>query len=87
MRDPGKRGQGRGSLIWGSPGDLGVVREGTRACFRQEAGKDNYVKDLPGHLKPFETLLAQNQGGQAFLVGNQVRAQPRLASLVFWGGS
>ncbi|XP_006893465.1 PREDICTED: glutathione S-transferase P-like [Elephantulus edwardii] len=37
-----------------------------------EAGKDNYVKALPGHLKPFETLLSQNKGGQAFIVGDQI---------------
>lgn len=38
----------------------------------QEEGKDDYVKALPGHLKPFETLLSQNQGGKAFIVGDQV---------------
>ncbi|XP_015424442.1 PREDICTED: glutathione S-transferase P, partial [Myotis davidii] len=37
-----------------------------------EAGKEDYVKELPGRLKPFETLLSQNQGGQAFIVGNQI---------------
>ncbi|XP_060031913.1 glutathione S-transferase P [Erinaceus europaeus] len=37
-----------------------------------EAGKEAYVKALPGHLKPFETLLSQNQGGKAFLVGDQI---------------
>ncbi|KAF6103573.1 glutathione S-transferase pi 1 [Phyllostomus discolor] len=37
-----------------------------------EAGKDDYVKELPGRLKPFETLLSQNRGGQAFIVGDQV---------------
>ncbi|XP_012581054.1 PREDICTED: glutathione S-transferase P isoform X2 [Condylura cristata] len=37
-----------------------------------EAGKADYVKALPGHLKPFETLLSQNQGGQAFIVGDQI---------------
>ncbi|KAI5929646.1 Glutathione S-transferase P [Manis javanica] len=37
-----------------------------------EAGKEDYVKALPGHLKPFETLLSQNQGGQAFIVGDQI---------------
>ncbi|KAM7086080.1 glutathione S-transferase P-like isoform 2-T2 [Molossus nigricans] len=34
--------------------------------------KAQYVEELPGHLKPFETLLAQNQGGQAFIVGDQI---------------
>ena len=37
-----------------------------------EEGKARYMQELPGHLKPFETLLAQNQGGQAFIVGNQI---------------
>uniref|UniRef100_F7BU09 Glutathione S-transferase n=1 Tax=Equus caballus TaxID=9796 RepID=F7BU09_HORSE len=37
-----------------------------------EEGKARYVQELPGHLKPFETLLAQNQGGQAFIVGDQI---------------
>uniref|UniRef100_A0A667H6C3 Glutathione S-transferase P n=1 Tax=Lynx canadensis TaxID=61383 RepID=A0A667H6C3_LYNCA len=37
-----------------------------------EAGKKEYVKALPGHLKPFETLLSQNQGGQAFIMGDQI---------------
>ncbi|XP_045429778.1 glutathione S-transferase P isoform X1 [Pipistrellus kuhlii] len=37
-----------------------------------EAGKEDYVKALPDRLKPFETLLSQNQGGQAFIVGSQI---------------
>ncbi|XP_011842419.1 PREDICTED: glutathione S-transferase P isoform X4 [Mandrillus leucophaeus] len=37
-----------------------------------EAGKDDYVKALPGQLKPFETLLSQNQGGKTFIVGDQI---------------
>ncbi|XP_011379924.1 glutathione S-transferase P isoform X2 [Pteropus medius] len=45
---------------------------GTFIYTNYEAGKENYVKELPEHLKPFETLLAQNQGGQAFIVGNQI---------------
>jgi hypothetical protein len=44
----------------------------TLASFWQEAGKNDYVKALPTHLKPFETLLSQNKGGQAFIVGDQV---------------
>ncbi|ELK11058.1 Glutathione S-transferase P [Pteropus alecto] len=36
-----------------------------------EMSKENCVKELPGHLKPFETLLSQNQGGQAFIVGTR----------------
>ncbi|XP_045146555.1 glutathione S-transferase P-like [Echinops telfairi] len=37
-----------------------------------EAGKEDYLKALPGHLKPFETLLSQNKVGQAFIVGDQI---------------
>ncbi|XP_057585273.1 glutathione S-transferase P isoform X2 [Hippopotamus amphibius kiboko] len=37
-----------------------------------EKDKAQYVRELPGHLKPFETLLSQNQGGQAFIVGDQI---------------
>uniref|UniRef100_A0A8C8XVP5 Glutathione S-transferase P n=1 Tax=Panthera leo TaxID=9689 RepID=A0A8C8XVP5_PANLE len=37
-----------------------------------EEGKAQYIQGLPGHLKPFETLLIQNQGDQAFIVGDQV---------------
>lgn len=42
----------------------------------QEAGKGDYVKALPSHLKPFENLLSQNQGGKAFIIGDQVRTRP-----------
>ncbi|XP_074229103.1 glutathione S-transferase P isoform X2 [Camelus bactrianus] len=37
-----------------------------------EEGKAQYVQELPRHLKPFETLLSQNQGGQAFIVSDQI---------------
>lgn len=37
-----------------------------------EAGKNDYVKALPAQLKPFETLLSQNKGGKAFIVGDQI---------------
>ena len=37
-----------------------------------KVGKEDYVKDLPGHLKPFENLLSQDQGNQAFMMGNQI---------------
>ncbi|ELK01113.1 Glutathione S-transferase P [Pteropus alecto] len=35
-----------------------------------EAGKQDYVKQLLECLKPLEMLLSQDQGGQAFVVGN-----------------
>uniref|UniRef100_A0A8C9BWG8 Glutathione S-transferase n=1 Tax=Phocoena sinus TaxID=42100 RepID=A0A8C9BWG8_PHOSS len=35
-------------------------------------GHAQYVLELPGHLKPFESLLSQNRGGQAFIVGDQI---------------
>ncbi|XP_024902064.1 glutathione S-transferase P [Pteropus alecto] len=50
------------------------VSMGTRG--RHVGPTKYYVKELPEHLKPFETLLAQNQGGQAFIVGNQVSGRP-----------
>ncbi|XP_036991273.2 glutathione S-transferase P [Artibeus jamaicensis] len=37
-----------------------------------EESKAKYIEELPGRLKPFETLLGQNQGGQAFIVGDQI---------------
>ncbi|XP_022446954.1 glutathione S-transferase P-like isoform X5 [Delphinapterus leucas] len=37
-----------------------------------EEDKAQYVLELPGHLKPFESLLSQNRGGQAFIVGDQI---------------
>ncbi|XP_032746537.1 glutathione S-transferase P-like [Rattus rattus] len=45
---------------------------GTFIYTNYENGKDDYVKALPGHLKPFETLLSQNQGGKVFIVGDQI---------------
>ncbi|XP_038620486.1 glutathione S-transferase P [Tachyglossus aculeatus] len=37
-----------------------------------EDGKDQYVKELPAQLRPFEELLARNQEGRAFIVGEQI---------------
>ncbi|VCW69154.1 unnamed protein product, partial [Gulo gulo] len=37
-----------------------------------EEGKAKYFQELPERLKPFENLLVQNQGGQAFIVGDQI---------------
>lgn len=37
------------------------------------------MEALPGHLRPFETLLSQNRAGQAFIVGDKV-------SVLGWGG-
>ena len=54
---------------------LDVVNDGVEDLLiytNYEAGKEEYVKALPGYLKPFETLLSQNEGGQAFIVGNQI---------------
>nr|XP_010996420.2 glutathione S-transferase P isoform X1 [Camelus dromedarius] len=45
-----------------------------------EEGKAQYVQELPRHLKPFETLLSQNQGGQAFIVSDQFEL-PNLVDL------
>ncbi|XP_006276942.2 glutathione S-transferase P [Alligator mississippiensis] len=35
-------------------------------------GKAAYVEALPTELRPFETLLSQNHGGQTFIVGDQI---------------
>ncbi|XP_067314188.1 glutathione S-transferase P [Pseudorasbora parva] len=35
-----------------------------------ETGKEAFIKDLPNHLKPFESVLAKNKSG--FLVGDQI---------------
>lgn len=40
-----------------------------------------YRKELPQHLKPFETLLVQNKGGQSFIVGDQVSMGPAFPTL------
>ncbi|XP_006980589.1 glutathione S-transferase P 2-like isoform X2 [Peromyscus maniculatus bairdii] len=48
-----------------------------------EEAKVQYLKELPGLLKPFETLLAQNKGGQSFIVGDQISfADYRLLDLL-----
>ncbi|CAD7693490.1 unnamed protein product [Nyctereutes procyonoides] len=49
-----------------------------------EAGKEVYVKALPGYLKPFEMLLSQNEGGQAFIVAAWT---PSLCSQPMWRAS
>ncbi|KAG7461564.1 hypothetical protein MATL_G00192370 [Megalops atlanticus] len=35
-----------------------------------EAGKDQYIKDLPGHFAKFDAFLSRNKSG--FLVGDQI---------------
>uniref|UniRef100_A0A8C1BR26 Glutathione S-transferase n=2 Tax=Cyprinus carpio TaxID=7962 RepID=A0A8C1BR26_CYPCA len=35
-----------------------------------ETGKEAYCKDLPNHLKPFESILSKSKSG--FLVGDQI---------------
>ncbi|XP_061465719.1 glutathione S-transferase P isoform X2 [Rhineura floridana] len=37
-----------------------------------ENGKAAYIEALPGELRPFENLLAQNNGGKSFIVGKQI---------------
>uniref|UniRef100_A0A8C0W0P4 glutathione transferase n=1 Tax=Castor canadensis TaxID=51338 RepID=A0A8C0W0P4_CASCN len=37
-----------------------------------EEGKAQYLQELPGHLKLFETLLAQNHRDQAFVMSDQI---------------
>ena len=61
---------------------MGIPSWGHHFC-PQEEGKAQYLKELPGHLKPFETLLAQNKGGQSFIVGDQISfADYRLLDLL-----
>ncbi|XP_032751197.1 glutathione S-transferase P 2-like isoform X1 [Rattus rattus] len=69
-----------------------MVNDGLEDVFRRIArhylhickeDKGQYWKELPGHLKPFETLLAQNKGGQSFIVGDQISfADYRLLDLL-----
>ncbi|KAB0390087.1 hypothetical protein E2I00_011611 [Balaenoptera physalus] len=61
--------QGRG---WEAPRARRATGRHGHRSLSQEEDKAQYVQELPGHLKPFETLLSQNQGGQAFIVGDQV---------------
>ncbi|XP_060117214.1 glutathione S-transferase P [Heteronotia binoei] len=37
-----------------------------------EDGKAAYTEALPGELRPFENLLAQNNGGKDFIVGKKI---------------
>ncbi|XP_041029910.1 glutathione S-transferase P-like [Carcharodon carcharias] len=37
-----------------------------------ETGKDAFIKNIPAELKPFENILAKNNGGKDFLVGNKI---------------
>lgn len=39
---------------------------------QHEGTKDDHVKILPGHLKPFETLLSENQTWWTFIMGDQI---------------
>ncbi|XP_004416843.1 PREDICTED: glutathione S-transferase P-like [Odobenus rosmarus divergens] len=50
-----------------------VHRHCSQLIYRtNEEGKAKYFQEMPGHLKPFETLLIQNKEGKAFFVGNQI---------------
>ncbi|XP_074129918.1 glutathione S-transferase P-like [Sminthopsis crassicaudata] len=40
--------------------------------FHYDHGKEEYLKDLVKELKLFEDLLSKNQGGKAFIVGDQI---------------
>ncbi|GCB85365.1 hypothetical protein scyTo_0026058, partial [Scyliorhinus torazame] len=37
-----------------------------------DTGKEAFIKNLPSALKPFEQMLAKNNGGKDFLVGNKI---------------
>ncbi|XP_040495468.1 glutathione S-transferase P-like isoform X4 [Ursus maritimus] len=49
-----------------------MVNDGVEDVRRRCSWLIHHGDELPGHLKPFETLLTQNQGGQAFIVGDQI---------------
>ncbi|XP_053253647.1 glutathione S-transferase P [Podarcis raffonei] len=48
------------------------VKYGRLIYQNYEGGKADYIKALPGELRPFENLLAQNDGGKTFIVGKQI---------------
>ncbi|XP_015269286.1 PREDICTED: glutathione S-transferase P [Gekko japonicus] len=48
------------------------VKYGRLIYQNYEDGKAAYIEALPGELRPFENLLAQNNGGKAFIVGKQI---------------
>lgn len=37
-----------------------------------ETGKEAFIKNIPSELKPFNDLLAKNNAGKDFLVGNKI---------------
>nr|AEX59322.1 glutathione-S-transferase Pi [Triaenodon obesus] len=39
---------------------------------RYESGKEDFIKNIPTELKPFNDLLAKNNAGKDFLVGNKI---------------
>ncbi|CAD7688745.1 unnamed protein product [Nyctereutes procyonoides] len=51
---------------------LGLYGKDQQEAALLDVVNDGYVKALPGYLKPFEMLLSQDEGGQAFIVGNQI---------------
>ncbi|EHB12158.1 Glutathione S-transferase P [Heterocephalus glaber] len=51
-----------------------LIRCCSHLLHNYEKGKAQCAQELPGDLKPFEFLLAQNKGGQGFIVGEQVSA-------------
>ncbi|XP_004852687.1 glutathione S-transferase P [Heterocephalus glaber] len=49
-----------------------LIRCCSHLLHNYEKGKAQCAQELPGDLKPFEFLLAQNKGGQGFIVGEQI---------------
>ncbi|XP_063308954.1 glutathione S-transferase P 1-like [Pelobates fuscus] len=45
---------------------------GKLVFFEFETGKENYIKNLPNQLAPFEKILSQNSNGTKFVVGNKI---------------
>ncbi|GCB82862.1 hypothetical protein scyTo_0023495 [Scyliorhinus torazame] len=48
------------------------VKYGILIFKEYETGKEAFIKSIPAELKPFEDILAKNNGGKDFLVGNKV---------------
>ncbi|XP_072354189.1 glutathione S-transferase P-like [Scyliorhinus torazame] len=48
------------------------VKYGILIFKEYETGKEAFIKSIPAELKPFEDILAKNNGGKDFLVGNKI---------------
>uniref|UniRef100_A0A8C5QTJ5 Glutathione S-transferase n=1 Tax=Leptobrachium leishanense TaxID=445787 RepID=A0A8C5QTJ5_9ANUR len=53
---------------------VGDLRQkfGRLIFYEYDTGKENFIKDLPNQLAPFERILSQNANGATFTVGNKI---------------